>query len=90
MKKLMILSLVLLIVFMITGPAWAWHHRGFGVFIGPPVVLAPPVYYGGYYAPYSYYGPGYYYGPRVWIPGHWEQRWTPYGWQRFWLPGYWR
>lgn len=75
--------------------AWGGHHRGhfgFGFFIGPPVIVAPPpVYYRGYYPPYRSYGPGYYdYGYRVWVPGYWEEQWTPYGWDRVWIPGYWR
>jgi hypothetical protein len=55
-------------------------------------VAPPPVYYRGYYSPPSYYGPDYYYNDpyRVWVPGYWENRWTPYGWERIWIPGYWQ
>jgi len=95
MKKLLIISLILLGIFsgifLSSGSAFAWHRGHFGVFIGPPRVwVGPPaVYYRGYYPPY--YGPDYYSGPsRYWVPGHWESRWTPYGWQRFWVPGYWQ
>ena len=95
MKKILVLSVVLVVIFLVSGSALAWgrpYYRGgfgFGISIGPPVIAAPP-YYGGYYAPNSYYGPGYYNGYRPWVAGHWERRWTPYGWQRYWVPGYWR
>lgn len=94
MKKLLMISLILLAIFLTSGPASAWHGRSrgyFGVFIAPPpIVIGPPAYYyRGYYPPPSYY-PRYYYEPyRVWVPGHWEDRWTPYGWERVWIPGYW-
>ena len=97
MRKFLIISIVLITIFLVTGAASAWyrphrhHHYGFGVFIGPPVIWAPPLYYRypyypDYSPPYGYYN----YGYRVWVPGHWEERWTPYGWERVWIPGYWR
>jgi len=95
MKKLTLvaISLILLTLFLSSGPALAWRGHGhFGPFVAPPPFWAgpPAVYYRGYYPPPGYYGPDYYYGPsRVWIPGHWEDRWTPSGWQRAWIPGYW-
>lgn len=99
MKKLILMmtGLILLTLFLSSGSALAWHRGHFGGFIAPPPFWAgpPAVYYRGYYPPPVYYGPGYYsgyyYGPaRVWIPGHWADRWTAYGWQRAWLPGYWQ
>jgi len=79
-------------IFLSSGStAFAWYGGHFGVFIAPPPLLAgpPALYYRGYYPPY--YGPGYYSGPsRYWVPGHWESRWTAYGWQRVWAPGYWQ
>ena len=98
MKKLLMISLILLAIFLSSESALAWrgHHRGhgrFGVFIAPPVLIAPPpIYYRGYYPPPGYYGPDYYYREpyRDWVPGHWEERWTPYGWERIWIPGYWQ
>jgi hypothetical protein len=94
MKKIIMISLILLTIFLLSGSASAWrgHHRGhFGIFIVPPPiwVASPPVYYRGYYPPPSYYPPDYYETYRVWVPGHWVERWTPYGWQRVWIPGYW-
>jgi len=93
MKKLLMISLIVIGIFLSSGSAFAWHHGfgHFGVFIAPPPVFVgpPAVYYRGYYPPY--YGPGYYSGPsRYWVPGHWGSRWTPYGWQRAWVPGYWQ
>lgn len=98
MKKIIMISLILLAIFLSSESALAWrgHYRGhghFGVFIAPPVFVAPPpFYYRGYYPPPGYYGPDYYYREpyRDWVPGHWEERWTPYGWERVWIPGYWR
>jgi hypothetical protein len=99
MKKLLVISLILLGIFLSSGSALAWRgpyygHGHFGFIIPPPPIwlAPPPVYYRGYYPPPSYYGPDYYYnGPsRYWVPGHWESRWTPYGWQRVWIPGYWQ
>lgn len=65
---------------------------GFGFWAPPVVVGPPPVVYVSpppvYYAPpaaYYYYDP-----PRYWVPGHWERRWTRYGWRYEWVPGYWR
>jgi hypothetical protein len=88
-------SLILSVIFLSSGSVLArgWHGH-FGIFIAPPPLWVgpPPVYYRGYYPPPSYYGPDYYYnGPyRSWVPGHWENRWTPYGWERVWIPGYWQ
>ncbi len=96
MKKLIMISLILLTLFLLSGSALAWrgHHGGhFGVFIAPPPIwVGPPAYYyPRYYSPPSYYGPDYYYGPsRAWVPGHWEDRWAPHGWERVWIPGYWQ
>ena len=99
MKKIIIImiGLILLTLFLSSGPALAWHGGHLGVFLAPPPfwVGPPAVYYRGYYPPPAYYGPGYYPGyyygpPRVWIPGHWESRWITSGWQRAWVPGYWR
>ena len=93
MKKIIFISLILLAIFLSNGQAFAWHHGHFGVFIGPPFWVGPPAFYSpGYYPPPAYYGPGYYYGSpyRVWIPGHWAARWTPYGRTRAWIPGYWQ
>ena len=94
MKKFIMISLVLLVIFLTSGSALAWHrhHRGhFGIFIAPPPIwiAPPPVYYRGYYPPPGYYPPDYYEPYRVWVPGHWEERGTPYGWERIWIPGYW-
>ena len=100
MKRFIVISLILLAIFLSSGSAFAWRshpYRGHGHFgvvvVPPPVWVSPPaVYYRGYYPPPSYYGPDYSYGypDRVWVPGHWEQRWTPYGWERVWIPGYWQ
>lgn len=97
MKKVIVITLSLLIFLLTTGVASAWyrypyHHYypHFGIFIGPPVIWTPPpVYYRGYYSPYSYYPPDSY-GDQAWVPGHWEERWTPYGWEKVWIPGYWQ
>ncbi len=94
MKKIIMISLILAATLLSSGQAFAWHGGHFGIFIAPPRLwIGPPgSYYPGYYPPPAYYGPGYYYSSpyRVWIPGHWESRWTPYGLQRVWVPGYWR
>ena len=89
------IAMILLIVLITVGSASAWHrypggpHRHFGVFIGPPVIYLPPpppfIRYHYYYPPYDYTHPGY----RVWVPGYWDCRWTPYGWERVWIPGHW-
>jgi hypothetical protein len=95
MKKILMVGVVLLIIFLVAGPALAWrghsrgHFRGrshFGIFIGPPVffVPPPPVYHR-YYYPRDYYYPG----DRVWVPGYWDYRETPFGWERVWIPGHW-
>jgi hypothetical protein len=86
MKKIIMISLVLVAIILSSGQAFAWHRGHFGIFVGPPFWAGPPVVYSpGYYPPPVYYGSPY----RVWVPGHWERRWTPYGWQRAWIPGYW-
>jgi len=86
MKKLMMIGLILLTVVLSSGTASAWR-----VFVAPPLWVGPPgFYYPGYYPPPVYYGPGYTVSPyRVWVPGHWGLRWTPYGRERTWIPGYW-
>lgn len=94
MKKLIMISLILLIIFLISGSALAWYrypHGRFGIFISPPPIWRgpPAVIYRGYYPPPYYYSPDYYNPYRVWVPGHWEERWTPNGWERVWIPGYW-
>lgn len=76
---------------------YGYYPRGysnFGVFIGPPAIFVPPplpplrYYYYDSYPPDRYYD---YYeqGDRVWVPGYYEYRRTPYGWQRVWIPGHW-
>ena len=95
MKKIWVIGFALLIILLAAGPALAWHryfHPGFGVFITPPIVLAPPpmVFYHGYYPPYGYHAYDYPDRYRAWIPGYWDRRWTPYGWQRLWIPGHWQ
>jgi hypothetical protein len=91
MKKALIIGLVLLILALTVGPVLAWrgHPRGhshFGFFIGPPVFFVPPpTVYPRYYYPPEYYDPGY----RVWVPGYWDYRDTPYGWERVWIPSHW-
>ncbi len=80
------ISLVLVAIFLWSGQALAWHRGHFGIFIGPRLWVGPPAFYSpGYYPPPVYYSSPY----RAWVPGHWESRWTPYGWQRAWIPGYW-
>ena len=98
MKKLLILGIVFLILFLVAGSASAWRghprgHSNFGFFIGPPVIFVPPpppvrYYYERSYPPDDYYD---YYeqNDRVWVPGHMEYRETPYGWKRVWAPGHW-
>ena len=91
MKKLLMISLILLAIFITSESAFAWRGH-FGIFVPPPpFAIGPPaIYYQGYYPSPGYY-PYYYYKPyRVWVPRHWENRWTPYGWERVWVPGYWR
>ena len=91
-EKILLASIALAVVLLATGSASAhWRpHFGFGLYLSPPAAwVAPPPSYPGYYAPYGSYDP-YYNGYRVWVPGHWERRWTPYGWTRVWLPGYWQ
>jgi hypothetical protein len=92
MKKVLISSIVLLTILLSIGPASAWqrhhsHHSHFRMYIGPPVIWTPPpVYYRYSYPPYDYF---YDRGYRVWIPGYWDYRWTPYSWRRVWIPGRW-
>lgn len=88
MKRFIMISLILAAIFLSSGYALAWRVH-FGIF-PPPLWVGPPtLYYPGYYPPPVYYGPGYYGSPyRVWVPGHWEVRWTPYGRERTWIPGY--
>jgi hypothetical protein len=76
MKKILMISMVLLIILLAAGPTSAWRghpwgHSHFGVFFGPPVFyVSPPRVYPRYYSRY-YYPPGYYYpGDRVWVPGY--------------------
>ncbi len=98
-KEILISGTVFLIILLATGGAFAsgWGHQGhyryhghssFGIFIGPPLIWAPPVYRPYYYPPPVYYGPSY--DDRAWVPGHWEERYGPDGWDRVWVPGYWR
>lgn len=84
MKKLLTVGLALAVLFLATGTASA--HWRFGFFAPlPPLVVAP--------SPPAYYYP--------WIlpavlslllrlpslgSGHWDWRWTSYGWQRIWFP----
>ena len=94
MKKFIMISLILLTLFVSSGSALAWrgHHRGhFGVFFAPPPiwVAPPPVYYRGYYPAPGYYPSDYYEPYRIWVPSHWQDRWTSHGWERVWIPGYW-
>jgi len=85
MKKILLLSALLLVFALTTGTASARVFIGFGppwppVVVGPPVVTAPPPAY--YPYPYAYYGPGFY-GYRAWFPGYWG------GWGRAWHRGHW-
>ena len=92
MKKLIMISLILLTIVLSSGSALAWHRGHFGIFVAPPPFwVGPPAFYNpGYYPPPGYYARNYYYAPsRVWIPGYWENRWTPSGRVRAWIPGYW-
>lgn len=88
MKKLLVAALVLMVTLLAAGTALAHvSFHFFGFFPFPSVVVAPaPV----YSYPPAYYPPYPSYGYRVWVPGHWESRWTDHGWERAWLPGYWR
>jgi len=97
MKKIFIFSLVLLALSLAAGPASAGSssYFQFGVILGPPFFYfpPPPVYYApppAYYWPPPYYYGGYYPPSyRVWVPGYWDYRRTPYGWERAWIPGHW-
>ncbi len=91
MKKILLITLVLAVFFVMTGVASASPHWrggfGFGLNVAPP----PAYYYPGpgyYYPPPAYHYPGY--TNRTWIPGYWERRWGPYGWERVWVPGHWQ
>ncbi|OGP60633.1 MAG: hypothetical protein A2162_03745, partial [Deltaproteobacteria bacterium RBG_13_52_11b] len=69
---------------------------GFSITIGPPIFWGPPAYYPYYYPPPEYPPPPVYYPPppppesspppappgseASWVPGHYEERWTAYGW----------
>ena len=86
MRKVLTTIMILVFLLLSGGTALAHWRFGFGVGVPSPFVWASP--YPGYYAPYGHYSYGYP-GYRVWIPGHWEQRWTSYGWRRAWIPGYW-
>ena len=82
-----IVGLVTIGVTAMPGKAEAWWRGGVCCAVGiyvPPVVVAPPVYYGPppvVYAP----PPGYYAPPPpqqgAWIPGHYEGG--------YWVPGHW-
>jgi len=87
MRKILMISIVLLVIMVVTGSASAWVrvHPGyrwggvyhsyprFGVAFGPRVVWAPPVYWVPpiYYG--TYYPPYVYYGPNY--PG--QMGWGP-------------
>ena len=94
MKKIIIVTIALVATLScaeITSADWQ-PYFSLGVFLPPPVAWtrppAPVVAYPGYPS-YAYYSPRYY-GYRAWVPGHWESRWTPYGWTKVWVRGYWR
>lgn len=98
MRKILLTLLILISFLIITDFASARDRRLYphrhpyhsGIYIRPPALLIPPpVYYRSYYPHYRAY-PYYEYGYRVWVPGYWEERWTPYGWESVWVPGYWR
>lgn len=97
MKKLIIIGLILLTVFLFGGSALAQHrhsggHGHVGIVISPPPIwIGPPaIIYRGYYPPPYHYPPNYYEPYRVWVPGHWEEIWGPTGWEKVWISGYWR
>ncbi|MCJ7704842.1 MAG: hypothetical protein MUO28_04800, partial [Desulfobacterales bacterium] len=89
--------LLILITFLLTTTItsardrYPYHHRHpyrSGIHIGPPdiditsgllSVILP-----------SLSSPSFLYGYRVWVPGYWEERWTPYGCESAWVPGHWR
>ncbi|MFB3885322.1 MAG: hypothetical protein ACE144_08830 [Thermodesulfobacteriota bacterium] len=99
-KEIVIIVTVLLVILLVAGVSFAsgWGHRGhfrghghsgFGIFIGPPLIWAPPpVYHRHYYPPPVYEGPRY--RDPAWVPGHWEERYGPDGREWVWVPGYWR
>ena len=94
MKKMILMS-ALLLVFFLTGGIASAHRVFFGFRFIPPVIVAPspaivvppspPAYYP---YPYDYYGPNYN-GYRAWMPGYWDTIWTNRGWERVWIPGHW-
>ena len=89
MKKTVFILLILTTFLLTTTIASArdgrshYHRPSYhsGMYTGPPGTwISPPVYYRSYYPPYRAY-PSYGYDYRVWVPGYWEERWTPYGWK---------
>lgn len=77
MKKLIMISLILLAIFLTSGSALAQyrhHYSHFGIFIGPPTIwIGPPAiihreYYPPPYYPPPYYPPPYYYPPDYYDP----------------------
>lgn len=70
MKKLIMISLILLVIFLTSGSALAQYrhqhnrhyHSHFGIFISPPPIwIGPPaIIYSEYYPPPYYYPPDYY------------------------------
>ncbi len=84
MKKSLVVAAVFASILLTTGIASA-SHWGFSVVLPPVGVYAAPAAPPPAYSPPPYYAPGY----RTWVPGHWEDRWTPYGYRRAWVPGFW-
>lgn len=86
MKKILIVSAVVSAILLAAGTASAhWQtYLNFGFYLPPPPVWVPPPPPVAVYPGYPSYG---YYGYRVWVPGYWESRWSPYGWTRVWIPG---
>ena len=102
MKKILVVSIIFLTIFVVAGSASAWwvvrphvHLHRFGVILGSPLfwgplVLPPPVYYVPNNPPPAYSEPGCS-GHWVWIQDRWEERRTPQGGiEQAWVPGYWR
>jgi len=93
MKKVFIIIVAIIGLFLVVRPAEAGHGHGgafllgfgLGFLLSPPVVYsAPPVYYAPAYPVYPRVG---YYRDhgerasapsRVWVRGYWEPRWNPY------------
>ena len=75
-------TLAALVPLLSPKPALAWWRGGFGVAIGVPVVVPPPVVYA---PPPVYYAPPVvaYAAPHrpVWVPPYWTGR--------YWVPGHW-